>query len=107
MNKKTMVIIAVSSLLIIAAIIIPIMLLIRQSSAVEVIYLDEGLMQVPTKSGGTFESQPIQVTANGKKVALTKNRVRKSGRLAQEGPAESGRISYYHKDTQISVSFES
>ena len=106
MSKKTIGIIAACSLLIIAAIIIPIMLLIRKSTAVEVIYL-EGLMQVPTKSGGTFESQPIQVTANGKKVGLTKQRVRKSGRLAQEGPAESGRISYYHKDTQISVSFES
>ena len=47
------------------------------------------------------------MAANGKKVALTKNRVRRAGRFAQEGSAESGRISYYHKETQISVSFES
>lgn len=59
MSIKTMVIIAACSLIIIAAIIIPIVLLIKQSNAVEVVYLNESLIQVPTKSGGTFESQPI------------------------------------------------
>ena len=82
-----MVIIAVCSILIIAAIIIPIVLLVRQSNAVEVVYLDKGLMQVPTKSGGTFESQPISVTKNDKKVILTKNKVRRTARMTQEGPA--------------------
>lgn len=59
MSTRTMVIIGVCSLLIIAAIAVPLVLLIRNSSEVEVVYLDEGFMQAPTKSGGTFESQSI------------------------------------------------
>lgn len=52
MSTRTKVIIAVSSILVIAAVIFSLMLIIRNSNATKVVYPNEGVMQVPIKSGG-------------------------------------------------------
>jgi hypothetical protein len=58
-------------------------------------------------SGGTFVSESLEVKDQGKSLDLTINSVDLGKKLLQEqSGTPSKSINHYHKDTQISVSFD-
>jgi hypothetical protein len=80
--------------------------MIIQSQSETIIYAGP-TMTVPLKSGGTFNSAAFDIKKNSKNIDLTINTLTPSAkRLLQGDTSNPTQINYYHKESQISISYD-